>query len=212
MNDRIFAQRYARVVRLLGADLEPEHALPEEVLLRAESRLGVSMPRALREYYGLMGAEPSLNQTHNRLLQLDELEVVQGHIAFLDENQSVVLWTVRAETTPAGDAAVFQCANAEPLEFSLEHSSCAEFLSVMLVWHACMGALEFNLSAPCTDTLNETLVDWEDVGIVNELEAFVHDEVALCVLPWDDGRRVFMGSRNEGRVTAAASRLGLLAD
>jgi hypothetical protein len=212
MADSSFSASYADVAERLGADISATHAVPENELAHAERRLGVGLPRAVREYYAVLGAEAQLNRGHNRLIPVNDLEVAQDHIAFLEENQAVVFWAFRTSDAATDDPPVYQCPNVEHFESNLEHDRCSNFLSVMLVWQAAMGGLPFDLSSAVPASIHTELSDWTRVGTVQELTVYVRDRVALAVLPWDDEVRAFLASSDKLSLEKAARALGLDAE
>jgi hypothetical protein len=62
----------------------------------AEGRLGLVLPPAFREAYGLLGWRDDLTSNHDRLRPLDELEVDERGeaLVFRDENQGAATWGV----------------------------------------------------------------------------------------------------------------------
>ncbi|WP_431038494.1 SMI1/KNR4 family protein [Streptomyces sp. P6-2-1] len=79
---------------------EPGHGVPEAELRAAEARLGLRLPRALREAYLLIGRHAGLTGNHDRLLAPAEWYVEDGALVIRTENQGAASWG-----TPLADAA-----------------------------------------------------------------------------------------------------------
>ena len=75
-------------------------------------------------------------------------------------------------------------------------SQCSSFLRVMLLWHAAFGgALAASDTCPASSHTRSKLdEEWSFIGEVNNLRAYLRPNRAVCLVPWDDGLRVFAGS------------------
>src|SRR4051794_32194320 len=93
---RVFAREYVGVYSAIGCELKPRDGCPESEIADAEARLGIRVPKSLRDYYLVAGRERRLNQAQFRFLLPDGWFVDRGRLAFLEENQCVVYWGVRA--------------------------------------------------------------------------------------------------------------------
>jgi len=100
-NPYVFQDRWARLKEFIACWHRPltvGDGIPLAELNKAESRLVLRLPSALREWYLLAGKREELNTIQDRLLPPSELEIVDDHLIFYIENQSVVLWGI-----PLGD-------------------------------------------------------------------------------------------------------------
>ncbi|GAA4619589.1 hypothetical protein GCM10023196_000170 [Actinoallomurus vinaceus] len=70
----------------------------------AETRLGVTLPAAVREAYALFGRRGDLTSNQDELLEPKQLYVHDGLLVFRDENQGAARWGVRFD---GPDPAVF---------------------------------------------------------------------------------------------------------
>jgi hypothetical protein len=75
--------------RTLDRPLLPGHGYPLQTIQKAEQRLGVRLPQALRDYYLKVGWH-RLNRIHNRRLSPKNIFVDNGCLVFMEENQVVV--------------------------------------------------------------------------------------------------------------------------
>jgi hypothetical protein len=178
------AATYRHVFDRFGYPLARSHSLPAESLARAETRLAVRAPLALRDYYRVAGKERRFNTAHNRLLQPREWFVAGNRLAFLEENQAVSWWGVPVKREAARDPSVYQGIDHEDMVWAREHRRCSTFLVVVLHYQAVSGGFPYCGSAPAPDNLHERLRDgWKYVGEVNRLWAFNRQDQAVCVMP-----------------------------
>jgi len=77
-------------------------------LAKAEKRLEIRLPRALRDYYLVAGRERILNHAFNRLCFPEGWEMETGKLVFMEENQTAVVWGVTATSRSSAGSSVFQ--------------------------------------------------------------------------------------------------------
>jgi hypothetical protein len=95
--------------------LSDDDGWPEAGLHAAEQRLGLQLPPAIREAYGLFGRRQDLTSVQDRLLGPDQLAVdTTGEVlVHRVENQSVAVWGVPLATMDEADPAVVVAQNFE---------------------------------------------------------------------------------------------------
>lgn len=104
--------------------------VPLESLEEAEARLGCRLPTSLHTMLLRIGRWDVL-RIHNVMRDPANLEVCDGRIVFMDENQDVVSWAV---PQGPGDSAVWQRNNKEDAWYS-EELDLLDFLRSMLAWY-----------------------------------------------------------------------------
>jgi len=104
-----FAEKY------LGRSLRKQDGVSAAEISRAEKRLGVQLPEALRVYYRVAGNANELNTAHNQFYALSALEVEGDYLLFMDENQSVVSWGFRLADLKKKNPRVWQRNNSPRL-------------------------------------------------------------------------------------------------
>ena len=62
-----------------------------------ETRLGLTLPAAMREAYALFGRRDDLTSNHDQLLEPKQLYVHDGLLVFRDENQGAARWGVETD-------------------------------------------------------------------------------------------------------------------
>jgi hypothetical protein len=175
-------------LKLIGIEPSARDACSAQQIQKAERRLGVALPKALREYYALCGKH-KINRTHNRLLGLEDLFVAQGRLVFMEENQNVVYWGVPCRSA-SPDPPVFQAMDPEEGPWARETRCVSTFLAVLLCWQAVGDPFG---NGGYSDAIKPSLVRkvarrWTFVGRINDLSAYAADGHAICVLA--DGKSV----------------------
>jgi hypothetical protein len=128
-------------IRTLLRPWQPGDGYDEATLQAAEERLGVRLPRTLRQFYLAWGRRADLTQRVHPLLPPDELEIRDDALEFWAENQAVVLWGIRCERLEEADPPVVVAWNLkEGLEWTPSHAHLSTFLDDMTSHHAfCPG-------------------------------------------------------------------------
>ena len=213
-----FQDHYRRQFAALGHPLTSRDALPEAQIGQREKRLGMRLPKALRDYFLVAGRERSFNQAFNRLCAPDDWSLDSGKLVFMEETQGALLWGVSATSELTIDPAVYQgvIIDGEVREWHPEHERCSVFLSVILHWQATFGgAMKCCDSAPAPVELVTILDrDWSLIGEVNGMRAYGEAGKAVCFLRWQtpfrkELWRVFAGARTKTELDAIARELGL---
>jgi uncharacterized protein (TIGR02996 family) len=202
--------RYRTAFAALARPLTPKDGVPEERVAQEERRLGIRLPRALRDYYLVAGRSRRLNQAHDRLLQPNEWELASGKIAFLEENQGTALAGVRANDPAGDDPPVFwgYIIDENP-RWQRHHERCSEFLVVNLYHQAVMGGMQYIAQANITP---QNLAQIEKtLPFVGEgyVRAFGEYGQAVCVMGDAD---LYVGGRARkdfNAIVAALARIGV---
>jgi hypothetical protein len=206
-----FQDAYRQAYQSLGHRLSHGEGRSDARLRTVEKRLGIRLPKALRDYYQVAGKERRFNQAFNHLYAPDECVSKDDKLVFMEENQAVVLWGTEANALPQDDPPVYQGVNGEPIEWYLEQEHCSVFLVVMLHWQGTFGgAMTYSGTAAVSEELISKLDrDWNFVGEVNQMRAYSRAGKAVCCLKWEDGWRVFAGAVTTRDFNAIAVELGL---
>lgn len=177
-----YAAHYEKLFYDTGLELTQGDGCAEANLAKAESRLGVKLPLALRDYY-LKSGEHELNQSYHHLIELGEMGFTDDYLIFLDENQSVALWGIPRKNLGEDDPFVWQGENSSPRQWESEGLTVSEFLEMVLYWQAACGGLEFAGSAAGldADVLSGIERQWSKVRVHNGMQFFVKRGQILVV-------------------------------
>jgi hypothetical protein len=138
-----FKNLFRSLFKSFGYPLKPSHALPASVIAKAEKRLEIKVPFALRDYYLVAGRERRFNQCHNRLLPPSEWRLDKRELIFMEENQWVVFWGVSIANPKSKDRPVYTAVNDDPLTWHREHTRTSGLLAHVLHYHAVSGGMPF---------------------------------------------------------------------
>ncbi len=208
---------YSRLFAKLGLPLSKRDGIPATNLVKAESKLGICLPRALRDYYLVAGRERILNHSFNRLRSPNEWEIHSGKLIFMQESQTVVVWGVPISKSPAQNPMVFQCplVDGELDKWYSERTRCSDFIKFMLHLQAAYGGgMPCAASAPAADDLSTKLrSEWAFGGEVNGMRVFSTPRRVVCITKWQDFGtdkktwRVFAGAMTQEDLTSIGTEL-----
>jgi hypothetical protein len=183
-----FKKYYSTLFRSFGYPLSSGTSNSADLLDRSARRLGVRLPRSLKDYYLVAGRERRFSACHNRLLRPTEWWVDRGRLIFMEENQCVVWWGVSVRNANSVDPAVSQGINDEPISWYPEHRKCSVFLAVMLHYQAVSGGFPFygRADAPEESSYRFEENGWKYYGEVNSLQAYSRPNQVVCLMPPGD--------------------------
>ena len=128
------SREYRQAVEaIIGRPLVRRDGESEAELRRAERRLRVTLPGAMREYY-LLAAAARENREHNRLYRPSELVIEDEYLVFMEENQSVVHWGLPIPAEKDPDPEVWQRTNGDMPEWYSEEMPFSVFIIENLAW------------------------------------------------------------------------------
>jgi hypothetical protein len=121
------------VLQLLKRKLKRSDGIIVSEIKKQERKMGFCLPKAVRDYYQVAGRLNELNKFHNRLFDIDEIEIDGDYILFMEENQAVVHWGIKkADTKP--DPEVWQRVNSPMAEWYSEELTFSQFMIRMYKW------------------------------------------------------------------------------
>jgi hypothetical protein len=128
------------VVRYLDRPWTAADGLPETDIKKAEARLRITLPSALRSFYLSVGAVADLCSIHNVIFPPKDLVFEDGYLMFMDENQSVVSWGLK--DLKKADPEAWQRNNSYEKWYS-EQKTFIELLTSMFDWYKELGVWRF---------------------------------------------------------------------
>ena len=131
------ALRYRTAFAALDRPLKAKDGVPEKRVADAERRLGIRIPRALRDYYLIAGAH-RFNDAHHHLLPPKEWALASGKVMFLAENQGVWQCGVKVNDRAGDDPPVFG-EYEDPGDRWRWPGPCSEFLVIQVYLQAIYG-------------------------------------------------------------------------
>ena len=216
-NEPAFQKLYRKTYAELGFELKKSDGISKAAINKAEKNIGLTIPRALRDYYLVAGKEKKLNTAFQRLIPPEDWEIHQGKVLFMEENQWVVFWGVGIEDKQAKDPNVFQCARVkrELKQWYDEESTCSQFLVFMLHQQSAYGGAMPHCASAAVPAETVSLLDknWSFGGEVAGMRAYRKPGQSICFAKWKDFFdktpvwRIFAGAREEKSLDTMAEEL-----
>ena len=204
---------YRQIFNTFGFPLTSGSAVSPAVISAAEKRLGIRVPRPLRDYYAIAGNEKRFNRSHNRFLAPKHWFVDKGRVAFLDENQSVCFWGVKIAEDITDNPPIFQGTVEDRISWFREHSKCSLFIAVMLHYQAVSGGLPYLGSSELTENANRRLKsDWNYVGQLHGQRAYSRQNQVVFLTSFFDSPILMAGAKTKDDLQAIERDLGVKLD
>jgi hypothetical protein len=200
-----FCPYYKGLVAQLYGPLSPADGFSDDEVGRAERRLGIRLPRLLREFYLLAGRRADLNQAHDELVHPDDLQIEDETLVFYVENQAVSIWGVQAQALGADDPPVVRGDSVEGFErrvWGQDFERLSAFLLAMLCWQGVMGGMAYGAVAVGIDARVEEAVGahWQplDLGVNGSgIRPHVGEGQLLCLAEARDEVSLYAAARDE---------------
>jgi hypothetical protein len=206
-----WATRYRQLLTDITGRVGASDGYSLATVEKAERRLGVTLPQALRDYYLSVGRH-RFNRVHNRLLAPQAVRIARRHLVFMEENQWVVYWGVLSKT-PAANPTVFQTQDLDDEDEDWNADArCSEFLTAMLCWQAVSGGLRYIGYSDRVDSeaWAQSLKQWPLAGRAGGLSAFVHPGRVVCVESDTPSGLLHVGARSKAGFQAVADEIGVV--
>jgi hypothetical protein len=120
--------------RLFGGRPELSDGLGDEVVQAKLTALGLTIPTSLFDYYSVAGLH-WINDNHDRLRPIAELEWMDDKLVFLEENQAVCYWGIRRDDLDVADPAIWRGDKGKPIEWTREGPPLSQFLMALWKWN-----------------------------------------------------------------------------
>jgi uncharacterized protein (TIGR02996 family) len=203
--------RYRTAFAALDRPLTDKNGVPEKRIAEGERRLGIRLPRALRDYYLVAGSH-KFNQAHNNLLPPEEWFLSSGKLMFLVENQGVWFGGVKVNDRDGDDPPVFGQYEGTNDRWRWPEP-CSEFLVTLLYVQAAYGysGMKYrgNADIVTPEALAKLEETWPFVGEDLDGPAFGKDGQAACMV----GGSLYVGGRGRkdyDAIVAEFSGLGVI--
>lgn len=181
---------------LIGRELLEDDGIDKDRIKDTESRLGIKIPAALKDFYMLLGNIESFISAFEYFVNVEELEIIDGKLLFLEENQGVCYWAMNVEHEE--DNMVYVCTDLEQeqLEWYPE-TSVNEFLKVIMYLQCAEGGYEHGAAVYETNFVNrdafeqfleETTKEWEKAVEHNGFIAYQKNDKLIWYFLDSDGK------------------------
>ena len=186
--------------------------LPEAKITAAEQHLGIRFPAVLREYLLTLGGREAVNQSFNRLLQLEKMDFDDDYLVLMEENQGVFLCGIARADLAQDNPPVhigFYTGETESYEWQLHLPDTSALLLELACTNATMGGLRY-----CANIMDEESIDTqaarfiqqnctEIIELRQENQRFYtdgfHEIILLCFAENGNASGVFIGTADQDR-------------
>lgn len=155
--------------------------MPEEDVRAAEARLGLRLPRLLRELYLRTGRRDDIHRCHNRLLRPEEIKTDDNALVFYEENQAVVLWAIERGAFGLGDPPVVGADNKTVRDWEGDQERLSTFLLIMLLLQASLGGMRYGGVGGCDVRAAAPGDEWQRCHFGSYGSAFLREGQILYV-------------------------------
>lgn|SRR5690606_14349200 len=178
----------------------------EDVLERAEQRLGLLLPPPLRALHLACGREASVMSAHNRFLSPDALDLADGRLIFCEENQTVCVWGC----VPGGEDPEAEIANVLPdgaLEWHSEQVPLSELLAIMVYLQTAWGGFPHAADLHAIERALPTIeAEWDPVVRHNGLT--IYEKPGLLISSLEGSGFLTAAARTPDGIASLQRELG----
>lgn len=162
---------YAARVGELYPPLAPGHGYDEAEVAEAEARLGLRLPRVLREFYLLAGRREDVTRRWTQPVPPGFLAVADHALVVTDHDPNFPLSGLLVGELGHDDPSVVHAEGPErPLAWAPDHERLSTWFVSMLYWVAVHGGLPFRGVAAVDETeLPEVHAHWPRVDLLGSL-------------------------------------------
>ena len=175
----------------------------ETAISQAEQRLGLTLPRLLREFYLLVGRREGINSAYNRLLDPEDLFVDNNTLVFYEENQAICVWGVSLGNFSEEDPSVVRKDSTDKaLVWEADFDHFSQFLTAMLFMQAVNGGMRHHGVGTAASV--QASSDWEVIRLGGSWNntVLMRDGVVLYIFGNEPGPEVFGSAKSKRRLLA----------
>ncbi len=130
----MFLEKFRSLVPLyLEDEWQVEDGLSESELDDALAEVGSPIPLVLREFYLALGGCEDLMEAYHYFFDPDELEIEDGYLLFLEDEEEKYVWGIRVDQLEVPDPIVYRRQNARGI-WKSEEGTFSEYVLDMLSW------------------------------------------------------------------------------
>ncbi len=197
-----FWTSYRLLVKRLLRPIGKSDGFSEAAISGAEQRLGLKLPRLLREFYLLTGEREDINGVHNRLLNPEDLFAESDALVFYEENQAACVWGVALGSFGEEDPPVVRKDSTVTPTWDAEFDHLSEFLTAMLFEQAVNGGMRHSGIGTAANIRASS--DWEVVRLDGSWNntVLMHDGVVLYIFGNEPAPEVLGAAKSKRKLLA----------
>jgi hypothetical protein len=195
-------------------DLSKSEGYSDNEIIEAENNLHIKFPRILREYYLILGKNKTVNESFNKLLNINGEVGFTGdnhYLVFYEENQGAVYWAIDKKDMETDNPKVYgnyDPGNA-PGEWFIDSETMDGFLLSMAYWNGALEGLKYTANCSNDDGIENDIIKsvenhWNEIkGITNQqLRFFANDDMEIIVLTTDlenNANGIYTGTSDQSK-------------
>lgn len=129
--------------KILGRKLDASEGISNDAIASAESKLGVTLPADLREFYQTVGKINLFTDAFEFFAKPKQIYIKANKLIFLEENQAVLSWGLDLNSLKKKDITVYQSPNAgdpdNEVVWYAESLSLTKFLEMIMYYQVASG-------------------------------------------------------------------------
>lgn len=199
---------YRTFAQHLYPKFTPDDGVSLEEIELAEKSYGFRLPKILREYYLLAGNYETINDSHNRLLSVDCMEIEDNKLLFYEAHQSVCYWAIDLSDIKKDDPPVWvglSIVGQKNLEWYPDTGRLSEFLLIMLCWQSVMGGLAFTgITIQVNESVVQKVISHFSLLEVSEagenysgFQVFLDKGKVICLAKSKEGVEIYAGASDK---------------
>ncbi len=212
-----FTSQYLRTLQALFGKCRKPQGLSQKTIETVEKRLGIVLPRALREFYKTIGGERRLVCCYNRFREPGGLSIQNERLIFGEENQGVVVWGIERKLLRLPDPPVFQGSPDGHIWFR-EGVTLSDFFQRALCWQCVNGGMKYRFSGIATrQVIRNAFTSLSAIGNTHvgdryDLRALAKGGVTVCFVGRGKDSFAYSASNSKRALIAACEFIGIPTD
>jgi hypothetical protein len=184
-----FKKYYRSIFETFGYSLSKHTSMSSKVLTDTEKRLGIKIPKALRDYYLVAGNVKRFDHSHNHFLHPSEWEVDKQKLIFLIQKTGDPIWGVSLRNPTSVDPLISEGTKGNSISWSSRRWKCSIFISRMLHLQAVCGASTHSANVDLQNELNYSFEEegWSNIGNIYGIYFYSRPNQVVCLVTNDSG-------------------------
>ncbi|MDR1284610.1 MAG: SMI1/KNR4 family protein [Campylobacteraceae bacterium] len=205
-------------------NISKDYGYSENEIIEAENNLGIKFPKILREYYLIFGKNKTINESFNRLLNINgEIGFTDdsNYLVFYEENQGAVYWAVDKKDMGNNNPKVY--GNYDPNNGSdnwlVDSETMEGFLLSMAYWNGALEGLQYTANYSNDDGIENNIIKnvenyWNEIkGITNQqLRFFTNDDIEIIILTTDlenNANGIYVGTNDKNKFMRILEKINI---
>lgn len=157
--------------------------MPQDTVIKVIRTSEINLPKALMEYYLILGKSKAVNASFNRLVAVNKLYFIGSYLVFFEENQDSVLWAISRKDLQQSDPPVYSSSD-NGTSWIKDADKVSGFLNGMAFWQAALGGLKYNANKSGIDknTYNLIIREYNRIDKQNKWDLIQFTGDYTCII------------------------------